>query len=183
MNIIGWIRQGDMASCGGIVAEGLSTATSNGVPYSYQGARMACSKNCVIAEGYARSTLVNGRHRAIHGMATSAGCPLYSTINDFDGVGNESGDPVPEKHFLNADGRWTPILAATANTVPYDERVRLVALPIEGLPYYLETLDGRTYSGRAGGDGLLPRTVTYGEDEYMVYWGDEALARMEGAAT
>ncbi|HEY1150265.1 MAG TPA: PAAR domain-containing protein, partial [Pseudoduganella sp.] len=85
----------DVAACGGVVAEGLSTATSNGVPYSFQGARMACRKSCVIAEGYARSTLTNGKHRVIHGQSTSGGCPLYSSINDFDGVANERGEAVP----------------------------------------------------------------------------------------
>ncbi|WP_175001202.1 hypothetical protein [Duganella vulcania] len=33
MNIIGWIREGDQAACGGKVAEGLTTCTGHGVPY------------------------------------------------------------------------------------------------------------------------------------------------------
>lgn len=50
------------------------------------------------------------------------------------------------------------------------------------MPYYVETMDGRTFSGCAGLDGVLPRIDTYGEDEYTVYWGDDALAKMEGHA-
>jgi hypothetical protein len=53
-----------------------------------------------------------------------------------------------------------------------------MAPPIEGVPYFIETMDGRTFSGRVGADGLLPRIDTYGEDEYKVLWGDEALAKM-----
>ena len=74
-------------------------------------------------------------------------------------------------------------VAPATETVMYDEQPRLVALPIEGLPYFIQTADGRTFSGRAGPGGLLPRVTTEGKGEYHVYWGDEALARMtEGQA-
>jgi hypothetical protein len=63
---------------------------------------------------------------------------------------------------------------------PYDEQPQLVAPPIEGMPYYVETMDGRTFHGHLGADGLLPRIDTLNEDEYSVYWGDEALAKMDG---
>ena len=36
------------------------------------------------------------------------------------------------------------------------------------------------FPGRADAHGLLPRIDTDGEDEYTVYWGDEALAKMDG---
>ena len=45
-------------------------------------------------------------------MSTSGGCPLYSTLNDIDGVGNENGEAVAEKHFLNAEGQWVPVKEA-----------------------------------------------------------------------
>jgi hypothetical protein len=140
---------------------------------------MACSKNCVIIEAYSHSTLSNGRCQVIHGMRTSGGCPLYSTLNDIDGVGNGSGEVIAEKHFVNADGQWVPIKEIGPDEVPYDERLQLLAPPIDGVPYYIETLDGRTFSGRAGADGLLPRIDTLGEDEYNVLWGDETLAKMD----
>jgi len=60
----------------------------------------------------------------------------------------------------------------------YDEQSRLVAPSIEGVPYFIETFDGRTFSSRTGPGGLLPRVATQDENEYSVYWGDEALARM-----
>ena len=177
MKIIGWVRELDRSACGGTVVEGLKTCTGRGVPYTYQGARLACRKNCVIAEGFSRSTLSNGRSRVIHGMVTSGGCPLYSTLNDIDGVGNERGESVAEKYFLNADGQWMAVTESMPEDTPYDERPHLIAPPIEGVPYYIETMDGRTFSGRAEPVGLLPRIDTYGEDEFVAYWGDEALAR------
>jgi uncharacterized Zn-binding protein involved in type VI secretion len=57
MNIIGWVHFGDKAACGGKVAESLNTCTGRRVPYSFQGARMACRKNWVIIDGFSRSIL------------------------------------------------------------------------------------------------------------------------------
>jgi uncharacterized Zn-binding protein involved in type VI secretion len=68
--------------------------------------------------------------------------------------------------------------ARQATHLIYDEQLRLVAPPIEGVPYFIETRDGRSLSGRTGPGGLLPRIDTPGEDEYTVLWGDEALAKM-----
>lgn len=48
------------------------------------------------------------------------------------------------------------------------------------VPYFIETKDGRKFSGRATADGTLPRIETYDAEEYAVYWGDDALAKMEG---
>lgn len=62
----------------------------------------------------------------------------------------------------------------------YDEQPQLVGPPIEGVPYFIATLDGRTFSGRTGPGGLLPRVTTEGEGEYHVYWGDEGLHRAQG---
>lgn len=138
-------------------------------------------KKCSIAEGFMRRTLTNGRHAVIHGMKTSGGCPLLSTLNDLDGVGNESGELVPPSFFLNADGRWTGAASEPTN-VPYDEQVLLLAKYAAGLPYFIATRDGRTFSGRIGAEGLLPRIETHGEDAYELLWGDEALARSEGAS-
>ncbi|WP_426117413.1 PAAR domain-containing protein [Massilia sp. PWRC2] len=182
MKIIGWIRDGDKTACGGTVVEGDPTCSGYGRAYAFQGARIACRKNCVIADGFTRSTLSNGRSRVIHGMLTSGGCPCYSTLNDTDGVGNESGEAIAEKHFLNAEGEWAAVKEPGTDEHQFDEQPKFVAPPIDGVPYFVETMDGRTFSGRTEADGLLPRIGTYGEDEYTVYWGDEALAKMEGSS-
>jgi hypothetical protein len=71
--------------------------------------------------------------------------------------------------------------SAEFGTTSHDEQVHLdnaddVALA--GLPYVVETGCGRTLSGRADRSGLLPRVATPKEETYIVFWGDEALARM-----
>jgi uncharacterized Zn-binding protein involved in type VI secretion len=180
MEIIGWIRRGDKAACGGIVIEGDPFCISYGQPYAFQGARMGCQKNCLIAEGYLLSTLTNGRAQVIHGMITTPGsCPLLSTLNDIDGVGNGNSETIANEFFLNAAGEWTAVKELQSHEEQYDEQTNLETPPIEGVPYFIETMDGRTFSGRAGPDGLLPRIDTYGEDEYTAYWGDDALAKMK----
>jgi uncharacterized Zn-binding protein involved in type VI secretion len=178
MKIIGWIREGDRAACGGPVVEGDQFCTSHGRPYAFEGARVVCANNCLIAEGFMRRTLTNRRHAVIHGMKTSGGCPLISTLNDRDGIGNETGADVPTEFFQNADGKWIPTQAPAQGDASYDEQTKLTESPAEGVPYFIETLDGRKFSGRAGPGGMLPRIETFGEDEYTVLWGDEALTRM-----
>ncbi|AYB62919.1 PAAR domain-containing protein [Ralstonia solanacearum] len=177
MKLIGWIRHGDKAACGGTVAEGHATSVSHGRSLSYVGGRMACPRGCVIAEGHP-SVSFYGKSLPHHGHRTSYGCPLLSTLNDVHGWG-EGGENVPERFFLNADGEWVGAKEPALHEAPYDEQPHLIAPPIEGVPYYVVTMDGRTFSGRTAAHGLLPRIGTYGEDEYVVYWGDEVLAKME----
>jgi len=176
MKIIGWVREGDKAACGGLVAEGDPLCRSHGRAYAFQGAQMACNKKCSIAEGFSRRTLMSRRASVIHGMKTSGGCPLLSTLNDLDGVSNDGG-PIPTSFFLNADGDWAGATSAP-NELTHDEQVLLRHSHAEGLPYRIETMDGRVFSGRIGPDGLLPRVDTFGEDEYIVLWGDDALAKL-----
>jgi len=94
MRIIGWIREGDKAACGGTVSEGSTEEFSDGIGYSFQGAHIACGGSCVIAEGYPTSTLSNGKAQVLHGQLTSGGCALLSTLNEVDGVANEDSRTV-----------------------------------------------------------------------------------------
>ncbi len=187
MKLVGWIRYGDKAACGSMVAEGSMVDISHGRGYSFVTARMACRKGCVIAQGYPTATLSNGRARVLHGFLTSSGCPLISTLNDIDGVGFSNLSEVPVKFFKNTAGQWTGITAAALasgavtaaeDDGDYDEQAQLGMNITEGTPYFIETTDGRTFAGRVGADGLPPRIETYGDDEYNIVWADEALAKI-----
>jgi hypothetical protein len=46
--------------------------------------------------------------------------------------------------------------------------------------YFIETADGRAFSGRVAEGGDLPRVATNTGADYHIYWGDEALAREQG---
>lgn len=88
-NLRGWLRAGDQADCGGTVTEGSPCDTSDGVDYTFQGARMSCRKNCTIADGYPLAILSNGAAAVLDGQLTSGGCRLTSTLNGIDGVAGE----------------------------------------------------------------------------------------------
>lgn len=88
MERVMWIREGDRAACGGMVIEGDEDCTSHGLAHAFEGARLICKKRCVIAEGVSRPMLTNGRKAVVHGMKTSAGCQLLSTLNDHEGAVN-----------------------------------------------------------------------------------------------
>jgi uncharacterized Zn-binding protein involved in type VI secretion len=86
MEIRGWMRVADQADCGGKVAEGSSCDISDGVAYTFLGARMSCNKHCTITEGYPSSILSNGAAQVLDGQMTSGGCRLISTLNGVDGA-------------------------------------------------------------------------------------------------
>uniref|UniRef100_A0A1I9YVB5 Uncharacterized protein n=1 Tax=Paraburkholderia sprentiae WSM5005 TaxID=754502 RepID=A0A1I9YVB5_9BURK len=74
-----------------------------------------------------------------------------------------------------------PIATAPVQNLIFDEQVRAVAAraSLAGYPYYIETESGDVYSGRIDSHGFLPRITTDGAEHYVIYWGDEALARKD----
>jgi hypothetical protein len=72
------------------------------------------------------------------------------------------------------------VIAVTSGD--FDEQVRAKGRgAAAGYPYFIEVADGRVHGGRLASDGLLPRVLTEGTEDYAVYWGDEALAKQLGA--
>ena len=106
MNIVGWIRVGDQAACSGTVAEGDPAFSSDGRAFSFRGAQISCPSNCVISEGFPGSLISNARQRVLHGMKTSGGCPLLSTLNERDGVSNASDETLPIRFVRSDAGEW-----------------------------------------------------------------------------
>ena len=179
MRILGWIREGDLTACGGRVIEGDQRVKGRGRAYAFEGARIACEKGCVIAQGYARARLTNGRQRVIHGMLSTNGCPCYSTLNNVDGAGDVDGSSVSEHYVRDALGHW---IGSDQGPAPqqFDEQFKLQASGVDGVPYYIVLVDGRSQSGRLAADGLMPRIATLQSENYMVYWGDAALVMLAG---
>lgn len=87
---------------------------------------------------------------------------------------------------VGAGNYFSPAVDTSANKAinheRYDEQVRLVSNcgdhHLVGLPYFVETKSGKTYSGHLNAPGELPRIETEGPGEYTVYWGDAALERL-----
>ena len=90
---------------------------SYGRAYAFEGSHMACRKNCVIVEGFPRSTLPNGRPQVIHGMMTSNGCPLIEGMTESDGktqlVAGHDGDTLDCEIAKEAEPRGLPVKLTT----------------------------------------------------------------------
>jgi uncharacterized Zn-binding protein involved in type VI secretion len=175
MKIIGWIRQGDKAACGGKVVEGMAHCTGRGVPYTFQGAQIACKKNCKIIEGFARRTW-NGRQFVIHGMKTSGGCPLISTLNDTDGVGNDAGEAIPSSFFQDHIGQWIGNTAGVSSSIrqAYDEQFLLLGgdgRPLAGAYYTAKLASGELVHGETDDEGKTRRFYTTGAHNIEIHLG------------
>ncbi len=158
MSIIGWIRQGDKASCGGTVIEGYLTSTSHGRACTFKGAKMACRKNCVVVEAYPFFTLPNGQPVPHHGHKTSGNCPLESTLNGIDGLDNESGGgadggggEIPVRFVQNEDGEWVGKMneGYDQHFVLTDEETGQALVN----RYYRMTCNGKVTEGRTDASG------------------------------
>ncbi|MFT3847630.1 MAG: PAAR domain-containing protein [Propionivibrio sp.] len=179
------IRLGDPTTHGGQVVSASATRFINGKQVARKGDQVTCPipghDTVTIIEGDPLWT-DDGKPIALEGHKCSCGCSLISTLSTLVRSDEGSGASI-----AGAVGTVASVLASStgnrtdAQASEYDERPQLTAQLIEGVPYYVETTDGRTFSGRIGADGLLPRIDTDGEREYAVYWGDEALAKMEGS--
>lgn len=157
MKIIGWIRLGDKASCGGVVAEGSATEKSHGIGYAYQGAAMNCQNGCTIADAHAHAQLENGRQRVTHGQCTSGGCSLISTLNNIDGIGNASGATVADAFAQDAEGKLVNIfLPRQLELCEYDQHIVFTdedGALLDEVHYQLFDTRGARISGVTGKDG------------------------------
>ena len=171
------IRSGAKTTAGGTVRASITWYKLDGVPLACEGDRVDCP--ACGTEGLIQCVRprlpdhLNGKQFALSEDLCICNCnPPPKLI----------ADQTVKFHMLllasEAPAQQTGSAAAhLAMQLIYDEQPRLVAPPIEGLPYFVETRDGRTFSGRAGPGGLLPRIETTSEDEYTILWGDEALAK------
>lgn len=166
MKTIGWIRLGDLAACGGIVAEGDVRCRNMGKPYAFQGARMDCPRNCVIAEAYDQSTLTNGQRRVLHGMKTSGGCPLLSTLNDIDGITQSSAANVPVRFIQDEAGQWhgRDNEGYDQHFVPTDQQT---GEPLADR-FYRMRFNGKTIEGRTDSEGMTLRAFADDPSEVTI---------------
>lgn len=187
------IREGDSTSHGGTVLEGSPSDICMGKPIAYIGHKVHCPKcrgTFPIVEGVMTASFY-GKGVAVAGMKTSCGATLIAsqftdTVEWSGGAkASSSGTTAAAAVVAGAAIGALPPRAAAGSPAqkivePYDEQPQLLADVMEGVPYLIETKDGRIFSGRATAQGTLPRVETYDEEEYTVYWGDVALAKIEG---
>lgn len=164
---------GDRTSHGGVVITGSPFTDVDGKAVARIGDKVTCPQKghgsvTTIVTGDL-TAIIDGQQVARHGDKTACGAMLISSqMLAYVDNGSSSGQASQK------------VESQTKSKSPFDEQPQLVASQMEGVPYFIETADGRTFSGKVGADGLMPRIDTDGRAEYAVYWGDEALAKKEG---
>jgi uncharacterized Zn-binding protein involved in type VI secretion len=147
MKILGWIRVGDRAACGGIVTEGYDKISYDGIAYSHQDAKINCSQACVIVEAASFYRLPNGKAVPYHGHRTSGGCPLHSTINDLCGYATDDAEGVPTQYVSDGCGGWKPCSHDSPFDLSFQIRNARTGQPMSNMSYRIELDDGRSVVG------------------------------------
>jgi|SRR5471030_1014510 len=190
------IREGDKTSHDGTVLEGSPSDTCMGKPISYIGHKVYCPKcrgTFPIVEGVMSASFY-GKGVAVAGMKTSCGAILiasqFTDTIEWSGGAAAATAAQQSTAAVAIASLASGMLASRASgddglsqqaSDRFDEKSQLHGQMISGVPYFIETSDGRTFAGRAMVDGMLPRIETYDQEEYTVYWGDDALEKIEGA--
>ncbi len=175
------IRLGDTTSHGGVVIEASGKSFTGNVSIARMGDKVTCpipghGTNPIVSGD--PTFIVDGQPVAREGDKTACGATLIPSqlVTTVSNGSASSGSPkVAERP--TTDNQRAEVKKPESLEDQYDEQAHLIEPSISGVPFYAETMDGRTFSGRADPDGQLPRIDTFGEDAYTVLWGDAALAK------
>jgi len=174
------VRHGDPTTTRGFVLAYSSTMHDDGKKIALFGDKATCG-NCkgaypIYATGEGVSE--KGRVAVVHGDKVLCPCGKNRVI-----AGSDAGCHLEPQRDLSATvttSRDSAAISSSSNAI-FDEQIRAsaTAAALDGYPYFIETREGQTYSGRINADGSLPRISTEAIGEYSVHWGDDALARWE----
>ena len=166
------IRLGDSTSHGGTVIEAPVRFTSDGIGIARVGDKVTCpipghGTNHIVSGD--PTFIVDGQPVAREGDKTACGADLIPSqfVTTVSNGSVSSGSPNVAERPTTDDQR-AEVKKPESHEDQYDEQVHLIEPSIPGIPFYAETMDGRTFSGRTGPDGQLPRIDTFGEDAYTV---------------
>lgn len=141
----------------------------------------ACSSVGVVAKaGGPRRRKHCGTEIALEGDILLCKCPTpprmvaaMQSTSRHDDMAESMGTVTSNR---TVDGEVSSVAMGT-----YDEQVEAKQdKRFEGYPYFIETEDGRVFSGRVDTSCQLPRVYTDAATSYTVLWGDEALTRQSG---
>ncbi len=185
---------GDRTDHGGVVVGASGTTETHGKRIARVGDQVTCPKKghgtTVIVSG--DSTMLDeGRPVARHGDKTACGATLISS--QFVSTTSDGGASSPQASSQAQAARAAEFFPPEAQAMlsearfTFDEQTRLEVdgdtSTLVGLPWFIKKTNGQTQSGRLDASGQLPRVITDGEDRYEAFWGDEALALMNGDAS
>jgi uncharacterized Zn-binding protein involved in type VI secretion len=185
-----FLKKGDGSTVGAEVLEGEETCTHNGTALAFIGAKVYChackTVGLIAAQGPRWPDFMMEKEQALEGDVCICKCqpPPIMIASQNDSFQSFEHHELAALGFGESSNPLRTALSATRHfnaCSSYDEQAHLVSAALEGIPYYIETEDGRTFSGRVPASGLLPRIDTQGEEPYTVLWGDEALAKQTEA--
>ncbi|RXV67176.1 PAAR domain-containing protein [Burkholderia stabilis] len=172
------VRDRDPTTTGGFVIAVASTIFDNGKHVAIDGDEATCA-NCKGAFkilGSATRMTCHGQRVVLDGDPVLCPCGKNKVITGCDSkIFYEEGNALTDTASTIEARPFMPIAPSQ-----YDETVKCMARvsTLAGYPYYIETADGRAYSGRVNNSGMLPRIDTRtAAGDYVVYWGDEAIGK------
>lgn len=185
-----FIVLGDRTDHGGVVVGAAGTTETHGKRIARVGDQVTCPKKghggtSVIVTGDP-TMIIDGQPAGRHGDKCACGATLIasqvvSTTSD-GGASNPAAASAEQAAKAAAAGFAAPPRPDVRIT--YDEKTRLEVAGgtamLVGLPWFVKTLSGQTHAGRLDQSGELPRIVTSSEEDYEVFWGEDALELMEG---
>ncbi|MGN7102204.1 PAAR domain-containing protein [Ralstonia holmesii] len=184
-----FLKKGDGSTAGAEVLEGEETCTHNGTALTFIGAKVYCyackTVGLIAAQGPRWPDFMMEKEQALEGDICICKCqpPPIMIASQNDSFQSFEHHELAALGFGESSNPLRTALSATRHfnaCSSYDEQTHLVSPGVEGIPYYIETADGRAFSGCVPANGLLPRIDTQGDEPYTVLWGDEALAMQAG---
>lgn len=184
-----FIVVGDQTDHGGVVVGSSVTTDTHGKRIARVGDQVTCPRRghgtTVIVSGDP-TMIIDGQPAARHGDKCACGATLIAGQAVSTTSEGGTSDPVA------ASANQASQAAAAGVVAPkppvrfiYDEKTRLEVdgdtATLVGLPWFVRTPSGQTHSGRLNQSGELLRIVTDSEEEYEVFWGEDALVLMGDA--
>lgn len=181
-----FISRGDQTDHGGVVVEASLMTDTHGKGIARIGDKVTCPKQghgpTVIVSGDP-TMIIDGKPAARHGDKCACGATLIatqavSTVSD----GSSSSPQAASASQAERATAAGYIAAEPRKELKFDEQTLLVVsngtATLVGLPWFIKTADGRTFSGRLDENGQLPRVITESEQDYETLWGEDALGHM-----
>lgn len=140
----------------------------------------ACKATGIIAKSGGPRRLHFMGETAAHGDIVLCKCPVPPSIIAV--LADETWcDDMAESDGMVVSSLTMTGAMSSITIGAYDERVKVTEGMSDGYPYYIETADGDIHSGRLDASGMLPCIHTGNTpSDFVVYWGDEALAKQNG---
>lgn len=182
-----FIVLGDRTDHGGVVVGAAGTTDTHGKRIARVGDQVTCPKKghggtTVIVSGDP-TMIIDGQPAARHGDKCACGATLIAGQVVSTTAEGGASDPAAASAEQAAKASAAGFAAVQPEVrVTYDEKTKLEVsgdtAVLVGLPWFVKTLSGKTYSGRLDDSGELLRIVTDSEEDYEVLWGDAAIVEM-----